>query len=202
MLMPKAEGSLSAIRDAAGNVVTAPADISAAVRHNRAFWLAPPEPLTPELRNVLAQYAEDAGPFPVLPIPPPDIFLESVHRSGDSATGSDGIPYAFYRLIPTLASKLLHQYLLDVSNHAPMKVPEPLLVWIPKAVAGMTADNWRPLGLPTTFIRLLSAGVYNYVHRTVLDLLLVAHIQTRFRTPTWLHSPRTKHCVVHVAVAF
>ena len=44
-------------------------------------------------------------------------------------------------------------------------------MWIPKALAGLNADNWRPLGLPTTFLRILSASIYNKMQQTIIGML-------------------------------
>ena len=45
----------------------------------------------------------------------------------------------------------------DQMNNAPLPSVEQLLVWIPKAKQGPNPDNWRPLAIPPTIIRLLGA---------------------------------------------
>jgi hypothetical protein len=106
--------------------------------------------------------------------PQPSIhaFIPVIRHSGDSATGIDGIPYGVYRLIEEPASRLMVAFVqaLFLCPHT-VQVPAPLLVWIPKADAGAKADNWRPLGMPSTFHRLIAAGIYYHLVNTLPQLL-------------------------------
>ena len=45
------------------------------------------------------------------------------------------------------------------------------MAWIPKAEGGDNPDNWRPLGLPSSFLRLLAAGIYRHIARELPKIL-------------------------------
>ena len=86
--------------------------------------------------------------------PYPDLYVEVILGTGDTATGSDGAPYALLRMAPRTAANILQHLLLQIMTDPDQVTPPmPLLAWIPKATAGHSADNWRPLGMPTVFLR-------------------------------------------------
>jgi len=69
-------------------------------------------------------------------------------------------------------------------SSAPVRAPAPLLVWIPKADAGTKADNWRPLGMPSTFLRTFAAAMYVHTANTLPTLLHPAQaLLNTFREP-------------------
>ena len=109
-LCPKAAGSLHQLRGPEGTILTSPQDLDQHVRSTRQFWTQQPAPLTQDLMDILSKYAEDAPPFPKLDIPSEEQILEAIHRTGNSAPGGDGIPYAMYRLIPRIAAKLARDF--------------------------------------------------------------------------------------------
>jgi hypothetical protein len=118
-------------------------------------------------------------------LPDRTTFEAVIHNSGDGAPGIDGIPYAVYRLAPAATAQLLLDFLFDFCNCASATdLPEAMLAWIPKADVGPSADNWRPLGLPNTFLRLLAAGIYYHMANGVPGLLQPAQaLLATFREP-------------------
>ena len=171
-LEPKAAGSLTHLRTSNGTIITDPILVEKEVRSTRGFWTEPPPALDPQLLAALPAYAE--GSASMASLEPPDMaeYLASIHRTADSAPGTDGLPYALLRLVPDIAAALLDRFLLDLTTDPNLvRMPEPLLVWIPKALEGLSPDNWRPLGLPTTFLRVLSAAIYNKMQAKIVGLL-------------------------------
>ena len=79
----------------------------------------------------------------------------------------------------------MNNYLHTVCHRpSTLRVPNQLLVWIPKAEVGILPDNWRPLGMPSTFLRMIAAGVYYYLVATVKDVLHPSQaLLNNFREP-------------------
>ena len=172
------------IRTDGTHAVTAP-EVEEEVRSTRPFWLLPPPPLCPQLLAVLPEYTTLSTSMEHVALPAASEFIQVVRNSGDSATGTDGVPYGAYRLIDVHTSHLLASF-LSALFVCPTQVssPNPLLVWIPKADAGPRADNWRPLGMPSTFHRMLAAGVYFHIVRSLPGLLHPSQaLLNQFREP-------------------
>ena len=81
-----------------------------------------------------------------------------------------GIPYAAWRLHPGVSSDAMITHLDDICRSA---VPPPCSVqaWIPKAKMGPTADNFRPLGMPSTFERVIDGSIATVMTRAIAPLL-------------------------------
>ena len=88
--------------------------------------------------------------------------------SNNSAAGTDGTPYSFWRLCPRITAYWIQQLFLQAAfDPANFWRERPsltqLLVFIPKKDEARTADGLRPLCLPTTLIRLISAVINDAV---------------------------------------
>ena len=117
-LDPKFGSVLTAVRDAGGRLHTGLADVERIVRATRPFWLLPPPEVSPDLANILPDYVSRSKTLSSLPQPPADAYLAVIHKSGNSGTGIDGIPYATYRCAPQHTASLLHAFSWDLV-HAP-----------------------------------------------------------------------------------
>ncbi len=111
--------------------------------------MEPPPELSSELQAIIREYARTTTPFADMPLPAVDRYVEVLLGTGDTATGSDGAPHALLRMAPRTVAQMLHQLLLQIlTDPDQVREPMPLLAWIPKGTAGLSADNWRPLGMP------------------------------------------------------
>ncbi len=67
-------------------------------------------------------------------------------------------------MAPRIVAQILQDLLVQImTDPTQVRAPMPLPAWIPKATAELTADNWRPLGLPTVFLRVLAAVLYRHI---------------------------------------
>ncbi len=77
-----------------------------------------------------------------MPQPPADTNVEVILGTGDTATGSDGAPYAPLRMVLPVVTQILQDLLLQMmTDSTQVRAPMVLLAWIPQATAGLTADN-------------------------------------------------------------
>ena len=183
MLSPKATGALTTIQDSTEQFHTHPRDIARTVLEGREFWTeAPPEITEAEFAALLPEphtlstpnLASEGEPNLDHPLsdwhlfPSVTRFSDILAVCGNTSPGIDGIPYAAYRTDIPFASQLLHSCLgcicandPQVTNHVTnLPTPHQLLVWIPKAVAGPTPNNWRPLSMPLVYDRLMDKVVF------------------------------------------
>ena len=158
LLAAKATGSLCRIQTAAG-IVTDPSQVAEAVRVGREFWVQEPSHLDDSLRNGLS--VADLPDF-VSDVPAPSLldFQRAIACSPDTSPGLDGIPYAAYRMCSTLTADTLASFLERIAGSGVNFPTKQLLVWIPKASAGDSPDNWRPLSMPLVFDRLIDKTVF------------------------------------------
>ena len=72
--------------------------------------------------------------------------------------------------MPSLSAKAMHAFLYDVLDN---QLPPPVSVqaWIPKAKLGPTADFFRPLGMPSTFERVVDGTIASYLVKFVASTL-------------------------------
>ena len=138
-----------------------------------------------DISDFITRYSHYATSLQELELPSEDMFEAIIHNTGNGAAGTDGIPYSIYRLAPKEISKLLRRFLVQIMlNPHLIRTPNPLLVWIPKAEAGPYSDNWRPLELPTTFLRLLAGGIYYHIAAKVPKVLETSQaLLSHFREP-------------------
>ena len=106
------------------------------------------------------------------PIPDLDEILGHILCTPDSAAGIDGIPYGFWRVAPLVTAWLIQQifYFAAVNpgriwdSFGPM---HQLLIFIPKIPNAIRAADMRPLALPTTFLRMMSALIFRSLDRSL-----------------------------------
>ena len=158
------------ILDGAGNQCQTDLDLSAAMLATRKFWFQPPVKYDPEWTDYLEQYKAQAQPWPHVPPPGAEDLIRTVLATNDSSPGPDGIPYAAWRLHPGVSSDAMITHLNDICRSS---VPPPCSVqaWIPKAKMGPTADNFRPLGMPSTFERVIDGSIATVMTRAIAPLL-------------------------------
>ena len=158
------------ILDGAGNQCRTDLDLSAAMLATRKFWFEPPVLYDPEWTSYLSQYKQQVTTWPHVHPPGQDDFVRSILATNDSAPGPDGIPYAAWRLRPSTAAEAMTTHFEDICRAA---VPPPCSVqsWIPKAKMGPTADNFRPLGMPSTLERVIDGSIATVLTRAIAPYL-------------------------------
>ena len=145
-------------------------DLSAAMLATRKFWFQPPVKYDPEWTTYLEQYKAQVQVWPHVPPPQKEDLIKSILATNDSAPGPDGIPYAAWRLHPATSAEAMTTHFDDICRSA---VPPPCSVqaWIPKAKMGPTADNFRPLGMPSTFERVIDGSIATVMTKAIAPLL-------------------------------
>ena len=119
----------------------------------RDFWFCHPVEYDVAWHSTLSAYRRCTSPWPPIPEPTTQDYLEHLLQTKDSAPGPDGLPYALWRVFPHQTAKVLHD---DFCHMLSCTLPPPTQVgvWIPKAKQGPTADFFRPLGMLDTLDRL------------------------------------------------
>ena len=119
----------------------------------RDFWFTHPVKYDRDWRDTLSAYRRCVLPWPAIPEPTEQDYIEHLLLTKDSAPGPDGLPYALWRMFPQQTAAILK----DDFHHilaGELAPPTQVGVWIPKAKQGPTADFFRPLGMPDTLDRL------------------------------------------------
>ena len=131
----------------------------------RSFWFRPPARYDPSWHQTLDTYRQHTEPWPAIPEPSIEDYVEHLLLTKDSAPGPDGLPYAVWRMIPHHAAMVLQD---DFERMIAGTLPAPTQVgvWIPKAKQGPTADFFRPLGMPDTLDRLQDGTAAAILFRT------------------------------------
>ena len=158
------------ILDGQGSPCHTDRDLSDAMLATRHFWFEPPCQYDPQWAQYLARYKEQSQRWPHVPPPTQSDFAKTILFTNDSAPGPDGIPYAAWRIHPGIASEAMSTHLDDICRAA---VPPPCSVqaWIPKAKLGPTADHFRPLGMPSTFERIIDGSIATVLTKAIAPLL-------------------------------
>ena len=158
------------ILDGQGSPCHTDRDLSDAMLATRQFWFEPPCQYDPQWAQYLARYKEQSQRWPHVPPPTQSDFAKTILFTNDSAPGPDGIPYAAWRIHPGIASEAMSTHLDDICRAA---VPPPCSVqaWIPKAKLGPTADHFRPLGMPSTFERIIDGSIATVLTKAIAPLL-------------------------------
>ena len=119
----------------------------------RDFWFTHPVKYDRDWHDTLSAYRRWVMPWPAIPEPTEQDYIEHLLLTKDSAPGPDGLPYALWRMFPQQTAAILK----DDFHHilaGELAPPTQVGVWIPKATQGPTADFFRPLGMPDTLDRL------------------------------------------------
>ena len=114
----------------------------------RDFWFTHPVQYDCEWHSMLSAYRRCTSPWPNIPEPTEQDYIEHLLLTKDSAPGPDGL--ALWRVFPQQTAMILR----DDFHHILSGTLVPPSVWIPKAKQGPTADFFRPLGMPDTLDRL------------------------------------------------
>ena len=131
----------------------------------RTFWFQPPIRYDPAWAPTLATYRTHTEPWPEVPEPIAEDYIEHLLLTKDSAPGPDGLPYAFWRMFPEQSAAFLQDD-FDRMMSCELPAPTQVGVWIPKAKQGPTADFFRPLGMPDTLDRLQDGTAAAILFRT------------------------------------
>ena len=119
----------------------------------RDFWFKHPVRYDRDWHDTLSAYRRCVSPWPQIPEPTEQDYIEHLLLTKDSAPGPDGLPYALWCVFPQQTAAILK----DDFHHilaGTLAPPTQVGVWIPKAKQGPTADFFRPLGMPDTLDRL------------------------------------------------
>ena len=119
----------------------------------RDFWFTHPVQYDRDWQDTLSAYRRCVAPWPVIPEPTEQDYIEHLLLTKDSAPGPDGLPYALWRMFPQQTAAILQDDFHHILAGA-LAPPTQVGVWIPKAKQGPTADFFRPLGMPDTLDRL------------------------------------------------
>ena len=119
----------------------------------RNFWFTHPVRYDRDWHDTLSAYRRCVSPWPQIPEPTEQNYIERLLLTKDSAPGPDGLPYALWRVFPQQTALILKDDFHNILAGT-LAPPTQVGVWIPKAKQGPTADFFRPLGMPDTLDRL------------------------------------------------
>ena len=117
------------------------------------FWFTHPIRYDRDWHDTLSAYRRCVSPWPHIPEPTEQDYIEHLLLTKDSAPGPDGLPYALWRVFPQQTAMILSDDFHHILSGT-LAPPTQVGVWIPKAKQGPTADFFRPLGMPDTLDRL------------------------------------------------
>ena len=158
-------------------------DLQEAMLDTRKFWFDRPCEFDEQWHAYLKCYQEQSCSWSDLCFPAEQDYIKTLFFTKDSSPGPDGIPYAAWRLVPSLSAKAMQAFLYDVLDD---QLPPPVSIqaWIPKAKLGPTADFFRPLGMPSTFERVVDGTIASYLVKFVASTLHPAQVVlNEFREP-------------------
>ena len=137
-----------------GNECRTDLDLDEAMLSTRAFWFEDPIEYDTAWTPTLCRYQQLTAYWPQVSMPEQQHYVSAILSSKDSAPGPDGIPYAAWRVHVASSAKAMVSFMNTIQdNTAPS--PVSVGVWIPKAKLGPTANYFRPLGMPSTFERVI-----------------------------------------------
>ena len=160
-----------------GRLVSDPWDVHSTLWKNRdGIWNYAP-PIIDVGKDVLAEYfARRRATFPARPAPSAARIASIILQQGGSAAGREDQPYEVFHHGIVFVLNLLAQslYAAELGEEWLELVLGPsidLLVWIPKIVDALLAEEMRPLQLPTCLRRLFGAVLADIVGPCVEPLL-------------------------------
>ena len=171
------------ILDGSGEVCTTDISLQNAMLATRQFWFDAPCVYDSAWNDYIRKYAEITDVWPAIPPPVQSDYVKTLFLTKDSSPGPDGLPYSARRLIPSVSASAMCGFLTDVLNdvHSP---PVSVQAWIPKAKLGPTADFFRPLGMPSTFERVVDGTIASVLAKIVSSLLHPSQVVLNvFREP-------------------
>ena len=102
-------------------------------------------------------------------------YIKTLFFTKDSSPGPNGLPYAAWRLVPSLSARAMQGFLHDVLNDQ-LSPPVSVQAWILKAKLGPTADFFRSLGMPNTFERVVDGTIAFHLVKIVASTLHPAQV--------------------------
>ena len=166
-----------------GLACTTDLELQEAMLDTRRFWFDRPCEFDEQWTSYLKCYQNQSTPWNTIGLPSEQDYIKTLFFTKDSSAGPDGLPYAAWRLVPSLSAKAMQSFLYDVFDD---QLPPPVSVqaWIPKAKLGPTADFFRPLGMPSTFERVVDGTIASYLVKFVASTLHPAQVVlNEFREP-------------------
>ena len=166
-----------------GLACTTDLELQEAMLDTRRFWFDRPCEFDEQWTSYLKCYQNQSIPWNTIGLPSEQDYIKTLFFTKDSSAGPDGLPYAAWRLVPSLSAKAMQSFLYDVFDD---QLPPPVSVqaWIPKAKLGPTADFFRPLGMPSTFERVVDGTIASYLVKFVASTLHPAQVVlNEFREP-------------------
>ena len=171
------------IQKSDGSICKTGEDMDEAMLETRQFWFDDPVSDDPQWDYILKCYADATKFWPEVPLPTDSDYTAAVLSSKDSAPGPDGLPYAAWRVDVTQSSEAMVHFMARIQSQCAVP-PVSVGVWIPKAKLGPTANHFRPLGMPSTFERLVDCTAAAVLARHVAPHLHPSQtVLNEFREP-------------------
>ena len=171
------------IQQGNGDVCTTDLQLQNAMLATRQFWFEEPKQEDVQWDEYLTSYEKTTAHWPFVDCPDETDYIKTLFFTKDSAPGPDGIPYSAWRLLPTCSAKAMSNFLLDVLQDK-LSPPVSVQAWIPKAKLGPTADYFRPLGMPSTFERVVDGTIASVMAKIVAPHLHPSQVVLNdFREP-------------------
>ena len=171
------------IVDGSGEVCTTDISLQNAMLATRQFWFEAPCVYDSSWNEYLRKYEEITAVWPAISPPVQSDYVKTLFVTKDSSPGPDGLPYSAWRIIPSVSASVMCGFLTDVLNDV-LSPPVSVQAWIPKAKLGPTADFFRPLGMPSTFERVVDGTIASVLARIVSSLLHPSQVVLNiFREP-------------------
>ena len=166
-----------------GFACTTDLELQEAMLDTRRFWFDHPCEFDEQWTLYLKCYQNQVSAWNEMCPPSEQDYIKTLFFTKDSSPGPDGIPYAAWRLVPSLSARAMRDFLQDVLDDQ-LSPPVSVQAWIPKAKLGPTADFFRPLGMPSTFERVVDGTIASYLVKFVASTLHPAQVVlNEFREP-------------------
>lgn len=166
-----------------GSHCTTDLELQKAMLATREFWFEEPSQFDDAWNPYLQAYTAQTSRWPHIPVPREEDFVKTLFYTKDSSPGPDGIPYSAWRLLPSISSQAMLAFLHNVVSDN-LSPPVSVQTWIPKAKLGPTADYFRPLGMPSTFERVVDGTIASVMVKIVAPFLHPSQVVLNdFREP-------------------
>ena len=180
---PKITRHTGIIRSDTGDVCKTTADLDRALRATRSFWQDYPCPYDPSWSSLIQDYAASSTPFSLCHPPTYDDFYYAIVTSPDSAPGADGIPYAAWRVCPSISTTSLAHHFQNIL-YRKVSPPTQALVFIPKADQGESLTIIDRLGYQIPVIVSLTGRLIPYSVNHSLEIFIqLRRFLTSFVSP-------------------